>query len=99
MSKTTLWHVALRGRKVIVSKKAIPAPFNDYMRIRTISANAAGRKYVRDNLPTRLHEMQDGMNEPDDLVTPSPHNGYAPRQERRIAKRAAKLLRPQICRV
>lgn len=95
-TKTTLWHVALKDSKVVVSADPIPVPHNDYLRIRTITPRAAARKCIRDNLATRLYVQDDGGNEPDDLVTPNPHNAYQPRREAKAAKRVARRAKPEI---
>lgn len=53
---TTLWYVYLdydKGYVVKVSNKPLPLS-RKMLRIRTLSANAAGRKYVRDNA---LHDI------------------------------------------
>ena len=61
MNKTTLWHVYFCAgipHKVIVADHEIDnIRFNHRMRIRTISPNAAGRSYVRNNLARRIAEM------------------------------------------
>ncbi len=103
MSKTTLWRVSLtfwkrymqgnRYRPVIVVTRAsdkAPLGAVHSLSIRTISPKAAARKYIRDNLPTTLHLLDDGANEPGDLLAPNPHNQYKPRQEMRWAKRGVK---------
>ena len=90
-ANTTLWFVYLisgpEGYYVRVSATEQPPPFSRAMRIRTITARAAARKYIRDNYPTDVHVRDDGANEPGDLVDPNPHNGYQPRAEKRAAKK------------
>jgi hypothetical protein len=93
-AKTTLWFVYLvsgpDGLFVRVSATEQPRPYHRVMRIRTITARAAGRKYIRDNYATDVHLWDDGGNEPGDLVDPNPHNNYNPRAEKRQAKRRGK---------
>ena len=55
---TTLWHVCLvvepTGPVVLVSADPIARPCVESRRIRSITANAAGRRYVRNNVETAL---------------------------------------------
>ena len=55
---TTLWHVGLvlepTGPVVLVSAEPIKQPCVETRRIRSITANAAGRRYVRNNAATAL---------------------------------------------
>ena len=55
---TTLWYVCLvlepAGPVVLVSGAPIPRPCVESRRIRSITANAAGRRYVRNNVETAL---------------------------------------------
>jgi hypothetical protein len=52
---------------VLVTAHHIAEPFLRMMRIRTISPNAAGRKYVRDNYASDCYDLDDGHNDRSDL--------------------------------
>ena len=63
MKKTRLWYVGLDRSdfyKIVVSKRNKDQRF--LMRIRKISANAAGRKYLRDNIPSIVASINQEWN-------------------------------------
>lgn len=61
MKKTTLWNVYLTwdsGPVVVVSEEPFVGSYSDHMKIRTISPNAAGRRYIRNNLAKRIAQLE-----------------------------------------
>lgn len=61
-NRTTLWNVYLMvepscGYYVLVSKDPVSKPWLRHMQIRTITANAAGRRYVRGNYAAHCAEL------------------------------------------
>jgi Zn-dependent alcohol dehydrogenase len=95
-SNTTMWFVGLGlDMSVVVSTR--PLEFVRYVvRFRTITPRAAGRRYIRNNLPTVLHLMDDGAHEPDDLVSHNCHNQYKPQNVRRSMKKQVVRLNTKI---
>ena len=61
--RTRKWHVYFRWENrtptvIVCAEPGKVFPYNEHMVIRTISAHAAGRKYIRDNLVIRMAEIE-----------------------------------------
>lgn len=62
------------------------------VRFRTLTARAAARRYIRNNLVTALYLMDDGGNQPEDLRDPNGRNRRNPRKYMQNEKRTARRL-------
>jgi hypothetical protein len=79
-SKTTLWFVELmRGEGkfyIRVGKTASDVAIRT-QRIRTISASAAAKKYIKGTLNGVLYEMDDGYHSPSEIIENKEDREYA----------------------
>ena len=105
MKKSKLWRVTLTIRWDEPTRAkpftSVPTPIvtvtvpddtcpSNSLLIRTIKPRAAARKFIRGNLVTMLHVMDDGSHSPADLHDQTHVNHGKPHEELKHAKRRAK---------
>lgn len=102
-AKTSMWHVSLcydrtLGGLYVVCGTKEPERTMEYagghVKFRSITARAAVRKYVKENLPSILYKMDDGGNDPSEIDELRPKDR---KSERRYMKRVGRndLLRDE----
>jgi hypothetical protein len=70
---TTLWHCSIKwarergGYYVECGSKKPEGPYLGLVSIRMLTARAAARKYIRDNAPSILYQLDDGGNDASEI--------------------------------
>lgn len=80
-------------------KKCGLTPGRGHIRIRSITARAAARTFIRNNLATLIYLDQDGANTPTDLHEKTSWNAGKPRREAKYAKAMARSHGEPIIRI